>query len=154
MSLISILQIRSKPWAQAVLTVFVLAWLNLTLQQCVLAASTISESSLPPAAYDISGQSQVFTTPANEMDNCPDCVTLGGAGCSYEISCAEPGTYMASTSITVKKVIQPGYVMIFPPVYRAIAKKPCDFETSDAIPTVSTPYAGPSLNVRYCVYLK
>jgi len=136
------------------LTVFVLAWLNLTLQQCVLAASPISESSLPPAAYDISGQSEVFTTPANEMDDCPDCVTLGGAGCSYKIGCVEPVAYMASTSITVKKVIQPGYVMMLPPVYRAITKKTYDSETSGAIPTVSTPHAGPPLNVRYCVYLK
>jgi len=152
MSLISILHSRRKRCAQAVLTVFVLAWLNLTLQQCVLAASAKSDPQ--QVVFDITGENGVFSTQADAMNDCPDCVMLCGAGCNDEIDCDSPETFMVSASITAKKDIPHEHSVPPLPGIRATLGHIRELPASDIVLSTNPPSSGPPLNVRYCVYLK
>ncbi len=158
MSLIGILHQRRKPWTQAVFTVFVLAWLNLMLQQCVMAATAVSAPLPVDAAFgDMSGSGVIpaYVVPAYSgvFDDCSHPTSSDRRECNDEAGCVEPAVLKTGPAVQFRKDSQPGQFMILPvagstfdPARRSVASR--FFPRTRPLP------AGPSLRILYCTYLK
>lgn len=134
------------PTTRTVLAVWMLVWLNVVLQPCVMAASIVS---IP--APDVAHQHNPQETDADHghaknHGDCPHCGLFGNG------VCAEPDVAKPSSGTELKDgSSKPATLAVVTGSYWALAQRPI---VTDVIASAEPPPEGPSIPIRYCVYLK
>lgn len=142
---------RKRPWTWTVLAAFMLVSLNVVLQPCLM-AMPLSDATAESPAHHQDSPSTTDHGSHDEHADCPHCVVFGDSGCADGGACGEPNVVQTSGSVQLKD--SPTKLMpMLPKPYpswntvQLTHIAPIQFREKPPPP-------GPSLMIRYCVYLK
>lgn len=154
MSLLATIRQRRKPWAQRVLGLFVVMWLNMALQPCAMALGTAHGDDCvhcPPAITDTHAEHMSHESHQTQGEH-----ASGGQSLPCHVAtaeCAGPGDYnFDGRTVKVKNNLTdltPGLApsTIAAPLADNAASR---YRFGSAIPLPGDP---PELHIVYCVYL-
>ncbi|HNP35825.1 MAG TPA: hypothetical protein PKK10_08225 [Woeseiaceae bacterium] len=142
---------HSSPTTRTVFAVWILVWLNVVLQPCVMAASIVSTRAPDVAHQHHAQETDAAHGHARNHGDCPHCGLFGNGDCAYG-GCAEPDVVKPSSGTELKDASsKPAALAVVAGSYWALAQRPI---VTDDIASAEPPPEGPPISIRYCVYLK
>lgn len=150
MSLITTLRQRRRLRARTVLAAFMLVWLNVVLQPCVM-AMPVSDVASDQLAHQHESQSKAAHGQHDEHDDCPHCAVFGAVNCGEGDGCDEPDVVQSNGTIKLKDTT-PRLMAVLPVPDLALHTGQL-LRAASILPRAAPPPPGPAISIRYCVYL-